>query len=71
MYLHIHRCIMNCVGYGWSVSDGLLLVPLLSRPCVSRSGTTTSEENYRLVGILLDKEAPNKESMVEADEVRR
>jgi hypothetical protein len=29
----------------------------------------SDEKNHRLLGILLDKEAPNKESMVEADEV--
>jgi hypothetical protein len=82
-------------------SGELLLVLRQSRPCVSRSGTTTrreptrrakyrggynltrrrstrrappeeafsDEENYRLLVILLDKEAPNKESMVETDEV--
>jgi hypothetical protein len=29
----------------------------------------SDEENYRLLAISLDKEAPNKESMVETDEV--
>jgi hypothetical protein len=29
----------------------------------------SDEENYRLLGILLDKEAPNKESMVETVKV--
>jgi hypothetical protein len=29
------------------------------------------EENYRFLGILLNKDAPNKESMVDTDKVRR